>query len=286
MEGAPQTQRTTVRPEHRPGGKGVGGESTHTPTLTSWRPSTCLRTSMPPPSHPLLPSLPPSLLIHPSVHLSFHSHVHPPIARFTRTDSGHVAPAAPGPARQASACLSISASVYSPHDYFPVHLPLVPLCIHRSIHQSTHYPSVLPSTHPPTQPPVHHPFINPSIYPSIIRPSTRPSSIHLSIIYQSPICPSPKLSPSTSWVPGWGMTPRQVSSLGAGRTKESAPRFSHGPVEEKSHTSRAPRLGPPRPSHPSLLPEATGQDGAPERSGHRPVWPPHPRPAPRRSPGR
>lgn len=221
--------------------------------------------------------LPPSLLIHPSMHLSFHSHVHPPIARFTRTDSGHVAPAAPGPARQASACLSIPASVYSPHDYFPVHLPLVPLCIHRSIHQSIHYPSVLPSTHPPTQPPSH---------PSIIRPSTRPSSIHLAIIYQSPICPSPKLSPSTSWVPGWGMTPRQVSSLGAGRTKESAPRFSHGPVEEKSHTSCAPRLGPPRPSHPSLRPEATGQDGAPERSGHRPVWPPQPRPAPRRSPGR
>lgn len=69
------------------------------------------------------------------------------------------------------------------------------------------------------------------------------------------------------------MTPRQVSSLGAGRTKESAPRFSHGPVEEKSHTSRAPRLGPPRPSRPSLLPEATGQDGAPERSGHRPAPP-------------
>lgn len=178
MEGAPQTQRTTVRPEHRPGGKGVGGESTHTPTLTSWRPSTCLRTSMPPPSHPLLPSLPPSLLIHPSMHLSFHSHVHPPIARFTHTDSGHVAPAAPGPARQASACLSIPASVYSPHDYFPVHLPLVPLCIHRSIHESIHYPSVLPSTHPPTQPPVHHP----SIYPSVIH-----SSIHNLSVAHLPI---------------------------------------------------------------------------------------------------
>lgn len=273
MEGAPQTQRTTVRPEHRPRGKGVGGESTHTPTLTSWRPSTCLRTSMPPPSHPLLPSLPPSSSIHPCICLSTHTSIHPSHA--SRTPTRATWPPQP-PAllvRHLPACPSLL--LFTLHTTTFLSIYLSSLCV------ST-VPSINPSTiHLSFRPPTHQP-----IHPSIIRPSTRPSSIHLSIIYQSPICPSPKLSPSTSWVPGWGMTPRQVSSLGAGRTKESAPRFSHGPVEEKSHTSRAPRLGPPRPSHPSLRPEATGQDGAPERSGHRPVWPPHPRPAPRRSPGR
>lgn len=127
-------------------------------------------------SAPLPPSLPP----HPSIYASVFPLTRPSTHRtlHAHPDSGHVAPAAPGPARQASACLSIPASVYSPHDYFPVHLPLVPLCIHRSIHQSIHYPSVLPSTHPPTQPPVHHP----SIYPSVIH-----SSIHNLSVAHLPI---------------------------------------------------------------------------------------------------
>lgn len=219
------------------------------------------------------PSLPPSSSIHLCICLSTHTSIHPSHA--SRTPTQATWPPQP-PAllvRHLPACPSLL--LFTLHTTTFLSIYLSSLC-------ASTVPSINPSTiHLSFRPPTHQP-----IHPSIIRPSTRPSSIHLSIIYQSPICPSPKLSPSTSWVPGWGMTPRQVSSLGAGRTKESAPRFSHGPVEEKSHTSRAPRLGPPRPSHPSLLPEATGQDGAPERSGHRPVWPPHPRPAPRRSPGR
>lgn len=184
MEGAPQTQRTTVRPEHRPGGKGVGGESTHTPTLTSWRPSTCLRTSMPPPSHPLLPSLPASLPPHPSIYASVFPLTHPSTHRTLHAH--RLRPCGPRRPRPCSSGICL-----------PVHLCFCLLStrllscpstsrpsVHPPFHPSIHPLSICPSVHPPTNPATRPSSVHKLIYPSThppTNPSTRPSSVHLPV---------------------------------------------------------------------------------------------------------